>query len=223
MAEEVPHDSLPAQWAQLAVLGLLAWFVAMLRGALAGAAVCQRIQERYRAAYGVTPDGLGCAVPGAASWALSAVVIFAVAVWWGSGRGFPTARLRLGRSMLTVAGVWFVVPAVVFFVSGTQTGTEDRAWVLGIGMAYLVASLSAGVGAWPAGILLKPAAAFATLFAGAPMLLYPVHEMFGVLVACVLTAPALGLAFAAALSSPSSKRRKVGGREGPARSRPRAE
>lgn len=204
MAEDLPEDSLASYWGQLAVLGLLACFVAMFPGGLAGAAVCGRIYEQYRAAYGVTPDGLGCAVPGAASWALSAAVIFALVVWWGSGRGFPPARLRLGRSMLAVASAWFVVPAVVFLVVGAQPDTEDRAWVLGAGMAYLVASLCAGMGAWPARILVRPAAAVVTVLGVAPTLLFPVHEMFGVLVAAVLTAPALGLAFAAALSSPKS-------------------
>lgn len=204
MAEDLPQESLAAHWGQLAVLGLLAWFVAMIPGALAGVVVCERIHERYRSAYGITPDGLGCAVPGATSWALSTVVIFALAVWWGSGRGFPHARLRLGRSMLAVAAAWFVVPAVVFIVVGAQPDTEDRAWVLGAGMAYLVASLCAGIGAWPTTILVKPAAALATVLGVALMLLYPVHEVFGVLVAAVLTAPALGLAFASALSSPRS-------------------
>lgn len=137
MAEELPQDSLAAQWGQLAVLGLLAWFLGVVPGALAGAVVCQQIHEQYRAAYGVTPDGLGCAVPGATSWALSTVVIFALAVWWGSGRGLPPARLRLGRSMLGVAAAWFVVPAVAFLVVGAQPDTEDKAWVLGAGMAYL--------------------------------------------------------------------------------------
>ena len=204
MAEEMPQDSLAAHWGQLVVLGLLAWFLGVFPGALAGAVVCQQIHEQYRAAYGVTPDGLGCAVPGATSWALSTVVIFALAVWWGSGRGLPPARLRLGRSMLGVAAAWFVVPAVAFLVVGAQPDTEDKAWVLGAGMAYLIASLSAGIGAWPTRNLAKPAAAFATLFAAAPPLLYLVHEVFGILVAAVLAAPALGLAFAAALSSPRS-------------------
>lgn len=204
MAEELPQDSLAAHWGQLAVLGLLAWFVAVIPGALVGAGVCEQIHERYRAAYGVTPGGIGCAVPGAVSWALFTVVIFALAVWWGSGRGFPTARLRLGRSMLAVASAWFLLPAVVFLIVGAQPGTEDKTWVLGAGTAYLLASLCAGIGAWPARSLAKPAAALATVLAAAPMLLFPVHEMFGVLVATVLTAPAIGLAFAAALSSPRS-------------------
>lgn len=206
MAEELPQDSLAAHWGQLAVLGLLAWFVAVIPGALVGAGVCERIHEQYRAAYGVTPDGLGCAVPGAVSWALSTVVIFALAVWWGSGRGFPPARLRLGRSMLAVASAWFVVPAAIFLVVGAQPDTEDKAWVLGAGTAYFVASLCAASGARPARSLAKPAAALATVLAAAPMLLFPVHEIFGVLVATVLAAPALGLAFAAALSSPKTVR-----------------
>ena len=206
MAEEMPQDSLAAHWGQLVVLGLLAWFLGVFPGALAGAVVCQQIHEQYRAAYGVTPDGLGCAVPGATSWALSTVVIFALAVWWGSGRGFPSARLRLGRSMLGVAAAWLVVPAVVFLVVGAQPDTEDRAWVLGAGTAYLAATFCAGIGAWPTGNLAKPAAAFATLFAAAPPLLYLVHEVFGILVAAVLAAPALGLAFAATLSSPKTVR-----------------
>lgn len=204
MAEDQPQDSLAAHWAQLAVIGLLAWLVGAIPGVLAGAAVCQRIHEQYRATYGVTPDGLGCAVPGAASWALSTVVIFALAVWWGSNRDIPLARLRLGRSMLAVASAWFVVPAVVFLVVGAQPGTEDRAWVLGAGTAYFTATVCAGIGAWPTRHLAKPAAAVATLFATAPILFFPVHKVFGVLVAVVLTAPALGLAFAAALSSTRS-------------------
>lgn len=204
MAEDMPQDSLAAHWGQLAVLGLLAWFVAVIPGAPVGAGVCERIHEQHRAAYGVTPNGIGCAVPGAVSWALSTVVIFALAVWWGSGRGFPTARLRLGRSMLAVASAWFVIPAAIFLVVGAQPDTEDKAWVLGAGTAYLVASLCAASGARPARSLAKPAAALATVLAAAPMLLFPVHEIFGVLVATVLTAPAIGLAFAAALSSPKS-------------------
>ena len=50
MVEEQSRDSPPAQWARLAVLGLLVWFVAVLPGTLGGAADCQRIQERYRSA-----------------------------------------------------------------------------------------------------------------------------------------------------------------------------
>ncbi|TCJ75520.1 UNVERIFIED_ORG: hypothetical protein EDC92_1181, partial [Dietzia maris] len=81
---------------------------------------------------------------------------------------------------------------------------EDRAWVLGAGTAYFTATVCAGIGAWPTRHLVKPAAAVATLFATAPILFFPVHKVFGVLVAVVLTAPALGLAFAAALSSTRS-------------------
>lgn len=100
------------------------------------------------------------------------------------------------------------------------SGTEDRAWALGAGVAWLVALLSPGVGAWPAGILLKRSAVFATPFAGAPTLPYPVHETLGGLVACVLTAPALGPVFAAALSSPTAASGVSGtppGMTGPAR------
>lgn len=201
MAEDVPQDSLASFWAQLAVLGLLACFIAMFPGGLAGAAVCGRIQEEYRAAHGVTPDGLGCAVPGAVSWALSAAAIFALAVWWGSGRGFPSARLLLGRSMLGVVSVWFIAPALILLVVAAQPDTADRDWMFGVGASYSVATLCAGIGALRGGALVAPAAAAATVFGLSPILLYPVHEVFGVLITTVLTAPALGLALAAALST----------------------
>lgn len=202
MAEDRYEDSLAAYWAQLAVLAMAAWFVALFPAGFAGAVVCERIQERFRAIHGFSPDGLGCAVPGAATWSLCGAILFAVAVWWGSGRGYPPARLRLGRSMLGVASAWFVIPAVAFIAVAANPGSAERAWVLCIGLVYLAAVLSAVAGAWRGRGLVLLASTAAAVLAAAPTILYPVHEVFGVAVATPIIAPGLGLALAAALTSP---------------------
>lgn len=204
MAKNEPQESLASHWGQLAVLGLVALLVAIVPAVFAGSVVCDQLSKRYRAEHGVTPDLQGCAVPGVATWALCAAVIFAFAVWWGSGRGYPPARLRLGRSMLVVASAWFAIPAVIFLIAGARAGITDREWVVGTGAAFFVAAVLAVVGAWRGESLVTSTAAASSIFVVSPMLLYPLHEMFGVLVATVVIAPGLGLALATALTSPRS-------------------
>ncbi len=203
MSETESQSSLATQWGQLVALALLAWFVAIVPGVLGGAVACQRATAEFRATYGVTPDLLGCAVPGAATWSLVGAVFFGFAVWWGSGRGFPRAGQRLGRSMLGVASASFSLPAVAFLVMGVQPGSEDRGWVLGAGVAYLGAVLSALAGA-RRGKALAPLASAAAVFVAVPTLLYPVHHAFGIAVATPIIAPGLGLALATVLTSPRS-------------------
>ena len=200
--EDEEQDSLASHWGQLAALGLVAWIVAVVPAGLVGAVVCGRIQDRFRATNGFAPDGLGCAVPGYSAWALSGAILFAVAVWWGSGWGHPLSRQRLGRSMLGVASVWFIVPAVAFLAVGANPASADRTWVLTIGGSYLAAVLCAVAGAWRGRSLLPMASMAAAILAAAPTLLLAVHEVFGVAVATVLIAPGLGLALAAALTTP---------------------
>lgn len=202
MTARETRTSIAAQWGQLAAIALLAWFVALFPGAAAGAVLCEHLQAEFRALHGVTPDGLGCAVPGAATWALTGALIFALAVWWGSGGRYPRARHQLARSMLGVAAAGLVLPAAAFLVVGAQSASADRTWVLGTGVAYLVAVLSAVVGAWRGAAVIRATATAATVCAAAPSALYLVHHVFGVAVVTPVIAPGFALALAAALTAP---------------------
>lgn len=204
MSETESAGSLASQWAQLVVLAVLAWLVAVVPGGLAGAAVCQLLTAQFRATYGVTPDALGCAVPGVAAWALVGAVLFGCAVWWGSGRGFPHASPQLNRWMLGVASASFILPAVAFLVMGVQPNSEDRGWILGAGMAYLGAVLFALAGARRRNALGPWASAATAIFIAVPTLLYPVHHAFGIAVVTPLVAPGLGLSLAALFTSSKS-------------------
>lgn len=112
--------------------------------------------------------------------------------------------------MLGVVSVWFIAPALIVSVVAAQPDTADRDWVFGVGLSYPVATLCAGIGALRGKALFTPAAAAASVFGLSPILLYPVHGVFGVLVTTELTAPALGLALAAALTTSRSARGVAG-------------